>query len=155
MGEGNRMGMRSTDTTILLVEDNPDDVFLTLRALKKNKIGNKVFVVGDGVEALDYLFCQHRYADRSPTDLPQLVLLDLRLPKMDGMEVLERIRADKRTRTLPVVILTGSDEEQKLVESYKRGANAFMRKPVDFDQFRAAVPALGMSWMVLNGEPDP
>jgi two-component system, response regulator len=154
MGEGKRMGMRSTETTILLVEDNPDDVFLTLRTLKKNKIGNKIFVVSDGVEALDYLFCQHRYAGRSPTDLPQLVLLDLRLPKMDGMEVLERIRADERTHNLPVVILTGSDEEQKLVESYKRGANAFMRKPVDFEQFRAAVPELGMSWVVLNGQPD-
>lgn len=142
------------NTTILLVEDNPDDVTLTLRALKKNNIGNRVIVVEDGAEALDFLFCQNKYRDRSPEDLPQLVLLDLRLPKIDGMEVLRRIRADKRTRALPVVILTGSDEEQKMVESYKSGANAFMRKPVDFDQFKAAVPKLGLSWVVLNEEPD-
>jgi two-component system response regulator len=142
------------NTTILLVEDNPDDVTLTLRALKKNNIGNRVIVVEDGAEALDFLFCQNKYRDRSPEDLPQLVLLDLRLPKIDGMEVLRRIRADKRTRTLPVVILTGSEEEQKMVESFKSGANAFMRKPVDFDQFKVAVPKLGLSWVVLNEEPD-
>jgi two-component system response regulator len=142
------------NTTILLVEDNPDDVTLTLRALKKNNIGNRVIAVEDGAEALDFLFCQNKYRDRSPEDLPQLVLLDLRLPKLDGMEVLRRIRTDKRTRTLPVVILTGSDEEQKMVESYKSGANAFMRKPVDFDQFKVAVPKLGLSWVVLNEEPD-
>jgi two-component system response regulator len=141
------------NTTILLVEDNPDDVTLTLRALKKNNIGNRVIAVEDGAEALDFLFCQNKYRDRSPEDLPQLVLLDLRLPKLDGMEVLRRIRTDKRTRTLPVVILTGSDEEQKMVESYKSGANAFMRKPVDFDQFKVAVPKLGLSWVVLNEEP--
>src|SRR5215211_2504329 len=150
MGEGNRMGMRSIDTTILLVEDNPDDVFLTLRALKKNKVSNKVFVVGDGVEALDYLFCENRYAGRSPCDLPLLVLLDLRLPKMDGMDVLRRIRADERTHALPVVILTGSDEEQKLIEGYESGADVFMRKPVDFEQLVEAVPQLGLSWVVLN-----
>lgn len=147
--------MNIKDTTILLVEDNPDDVFLTLRALKKNKVSNQVFVVGDGVEALDYLFCENRYAGRSPCDLPQLVLLDLRLPKMDGMDVLRRIRADARTHALPVVILTGSDEEQKMVEGYKSGANAFLRKPVDFDQFLVAVPQLGLSLVVLNAQPNP
>jgi two-component system response regulator len=146
--------MSFKNTTLLLVEDNPDDVTLTLRALKKNHIGNRVIVLEDGAEALDFLFCQNKYANRSPDDLPQLVLLDLRLPKIDGMDVLRRIRADKRTHDLPVVILTGSDEEQKMVESYKSGANAFMRKPVDFDQFKVAIPRLGLSWVLLNEEPD-
>lgn len=145
--------MKIRNTTILLVEDNPDDVILTLRALKKNNIGNKVIVVGDGAEALDFLFCQNRYADRSPEDRPQLILLDIRLPKIDGLEVLRRLRADDRTRTLPVVMLTGSDEEEKMVESYKSGANAFMRKPIDFYQFTVAVPQLGLSWLVINEKP--
>lgn len=145
--------MEIKDTTILLVEDNPDDAFLALRALKRNHIGNKIVLVGDGIEALDYLFCRNKYADRSPQDLPQLVLLDLYLPKVDGMEILRRIRADERTRKLPVVILTGTEEEQKLVDSYKEGANAFMHKPVDFDQLKVAVPEMGMSWLLLSTEP--
>lgn len=145
--------MKFRNTTILLVEDNPDDVILTLRALKKNNIGNKIIVVGDGAEALDFLFCRNRYADRSPEDRPQLVLLDIRLPKIDGLEVLRRLRADERTRSLPVVMLTGSEEEKKIVESYKTGANAFMRKPIDFYQFTVTVPQLGLSWLVLNKEP--
>lgn len=145
--------MDTRNRTILIVEDNPDDVFLTLRALKKHRIANDVMVVSDGVEALDYLFCQNQYAGRSPADLPQLVLLDLRLPKMDGLDVLRRIRADERTRTLPVVILTGSSEEETMVEGLKSGANAFMRKPVGFDQFAAAVPRLGISWVILNEVP--
>ncbi|HEY3476866.1 MAG TPA: response regulator [Anaerolineales bacterium] len=145
--------MKFRNTTMLLVEDNPDDVILTLRALKKNNIGNKIIVVGDGAEALDFLFCRNRYADRSPEDRPQLVLLDIRLPKIDGLEVLRRLRADERTRSLPVVMLTGSEEEEKIVESYKSGANAFMRKPIDFYQFTVTVPQLGLSWLVLNKEP--
>lgn len=142
--------MDLNNATILLVEDNPDDVLLTLRALKRNHIGNKVFVVEDGVAALDFLFSVHTYADRAAEDLPQLVLLDIRLPKLDGMEVLRRIRADERTQNLPVVILTGSKEEQHVSESYEYGANVFMHKPVDFDQLREAVSQLGISWVLLN-----
>jgi two-component system response regulator len=138
------------NTTILLVEDNPDDVLLTLRVLKKHNIGNQVLVVEDGAEALDYLFCQNKYAGRSPQDLPQLILLDIRIPKIDGIEVLRRLRADERTHDLPVVILTASEEEQKQIESYKKGANAFIRKPLDIQQFTGAVPQLGMSWVVVD-----
>lgn len=139
--------------TILLVEDNPDDEALTLRALKKNNIGNNVFVVRDGVEALDYLFCKNVYADRDPYDLPQLILLDIKLPKVDGLEVLRRIRADERTRLLPVVMLTSSKEQQDLLESYKGGANSFVRKPVEFTQFAEAIRELGLYWLVLNEAP--
>ena len=140
--------------TILLVEDNPDDVFLTLRALKKHRVANDIVVVGDGAEALDYLFCQNQYAERPPSDLPQLVLLDLHLPKMDGLDVLRHIRADERTRPLPVVILTASKDDQKRLESLASGSDAFMRKPVDFDQLIATVPQLGISWVLVNEEPD-
>jgi two-component system response regulator len=140
------------NTTILLVEDNPDDVLLTLRALKKNHIGNEVFVVEDGVEALDYLFAQNKHADRSPNDLPQLILLDLKLPKLDGMEVLRRIRSDPRTARLPVVMLTSSDQEKYVTESYEMGANVFMHKPVDFDQLISVVTQLGISWMIVNSK---
>ena len=140
-------------TTILLVEDNPDDEVLTLRALKKSKIGNEVVVVRDGVEALDFLFCTGAYADRDPHDMPQLILLDIKLPKVDGLEVLRRIRADERTRLLPVVILTSSKEQQDLIESYKGGANSYIRKPVDFSQFAEAIQELGLYWLVLNQAP--
>ncbi len=138
---------------ILLVEDNPDDEALTLRALKKNNIGNKVTVVRDGAEALDFLFCAGPYAGRDPRDLPQVILLDLKLPKVDGLEVLRRIRADKRTSLLPVVILTSSKEEQDMLEGYKSGANSYVRKPVDFNQFVEAVHQLGLYWLVLNEVP--
>ena len=138
---------------ILLVEDNPDDELLTLRALKKNNVRNKVFVVRDGVEALDFLFCTNTYADRDPHDTPQLILLDLKLPKLDGLEVLRRLRADERTRLLPVVILTSSNEEQDLLEGYRSGANSYIRKPVDFTQFAETIRELGLYWLVLNAPP--
>lgn len=139
---------------ILLVEDNPDDVILTLRALKQSKIANQVITVQDGVEALDLLFGEGQYAGSEPGERPQVVLLDLKLPKMDGLEVLRRLRADERTRALPVVILTTSNEERDLVESYRLGANSYIRKPVDFLQFSEAIRQLGMYWLVLN-EPPP
>jgi two-component system response regulator len=142
------------DKIILLVEDNPDDVDLTLRALKKNKIVNKVDVVTDGAEALEYLFGTGKYDGRDTSAVPALVLLDLRLPKVDGLEVLRRIRADERTNLLPVVILTSSTEEQDRISGYKLGANSYIRKPVDFDKFTEAVRQLGLYWLVLN-EPPP
>jgi two-component system response regulator len=135
---------------ILLVEDNPDDELLTLRALKKNNIANKVVVARDGAEALDFLFAQGAHAGRPPQDLPEVVLLDLKLPKIPGLEVLKRIRAQECTALLPVVVLTTSTEERDLVESYRLGANSYIRKPVDFDQFMESVRNLGMYWLVLN-----
>ncbi len=138
---------------ILLVEDNPDDVQLTLRALKKSKIMNDVVVAQDGIEALDYLFGTGKHAGRDAKGLPQVVLLDLKMPKMDGLEVLQRIRGDERTRLLPVVVLTTSSEDRDRVESYKLGANSYVRKPVDFNQFAEAVNQLGLYWLVLNESP--
>jgi two-component system response regulator len=138
---------------ILLVEDNPDDETLTLRALKKNNIGNELVVVRDGAEALDFLFCTGAYADRDPRDTPQVILLDLKLPKVDGLEVLRRVRANENTRLLPVVILTSSKEEQDRLNGYSLGANSYVRKPVDFDQFVGAVRQLGLYWLVLNEAP--
>ncbi|MBK7294674.1 MAG: response regulator [Holophagaceae bacterium] len=135
---------------ILLVEDNLDDEALTLRALRKNNIANKVVVTRDGVEALDFLFAMGAFAERDPTDLPEVVLLDLKLPKLHGLEVLQRIRGNAGTRLLPVVILTTSSEDRDLVESYRLGANSYIRKPVDFDQFMEAIRNLGMYWLVLN-----
>lgn len=139
---------------ILLVEDNPDDVELTKRALKIHNIVNEVIVARDGVEALDYLFATGAYAGRDMTVTPQLILLDLKLPKVDGLEVLRRLRSDERTMFLPVVILTSSKEEQDLVNGYKLHANSYIRKPVDFNQFSEAVRQLGLYWLVLN-EPMP
>ena len=140
---------------ILLVEDNDDDVQLTLRALRQNHVANRVDVARDGAEALDYLFCRGAYKDRDPKDLPQVVLLDLKLPKVAGMEVLERIRSEPRTRRLPVVILTSSNVESDLSRSYDLGANSYIRKPVDFTQFMEAVHSLGLYWLVLNEMPPP
>jgi two-component system response regulator len=140
--------------TILLVEDNADDEALTLRALNKSKVANRIDVVRDGAEALDYLFCMGVYAGRDPLDLPQVILLDLKLPKVDGLEVLRRLRADPRTHRLAVVILTSSKEEQDLATAYAYGANSYVRKPVDFSQFVDAISHLGLYWLVLN-EPPP
>lgn len=140
--------------SILLVEDNPDDMALTLRAFKKNNMTNEIVVVKDGAEALDYLFASGKYSDRDPRVMPALILLDLKLPKIDGLEVLRRLRADERTQLLPVVILTSSREEQDLIAGYKLGANSYVRKPVDFNQFTEAIRQLGLYWLVLN-EPLP
>jgi two-component system response regulator len=142
------------EKVILLVEDNPDDVELTMRALRKSNIANEVVVAGDGVEALDYLFGAGSYEGRDTSLQPQVVLLDLKLPRVDGLEVLKRIRADERTRLLPVVILTSSREEQDLIEGYRSGANSYIRKPVNFNQFTEATRQLGLYWLVLN-EPPP
>jgi len=142
------------DKKILLVEDNPDDVDLTLRAFRKNNILNPVIVARDGVEALDYLFGTGVHAGRDVKDLPVLVLLDLKLPRIDGLEVLERIRADEKTHLLPVVILTSSAEESDKLNGYKLGANSYVCKPVDFVRFMEAVKALGLYWLIWN-EPAP
>src|SRR5258707_1187078 len=139
-----------SEPVILLVEDNPNDEALTLRALKKNKIMNQVIVMRDGAEALDYLFAKGAYAGRDVRDLPEIVLLDLNLPKVGGIEVLRRIRAEEATRLLPVVILTSSSEDQDLVAGYTSGANSYVVKPVDFTQFSEAVRQLGLYWLVLN-----
>ena len=141
------------EAIILLVEDNPDDVALTLRSLKNNHIANEVAVVTNGAAALDFLFCRGPYEERSPEDVPDLVLLDLNLPKVNGLEVLREIRGHERTRLLPVVILTSSREERDLIESYSLGANSYVRKPVDFEQFSEAVRQLGLYWLVLNERP--
>lgn len=139
---------------ILLVEDNPDDVELTLRAFDKSKIVNEVIVVRDGEEALDYLFATGTHATRDANVMPEVVLLDLKLPTIDGLEVLRRIRADERTRRMPVVVLTSSKEERDIVSSYDHGANSFVRKPVDFAEFVEASRQLGLYWLVIN-EPPP
>ncbi len=142
------------DKFILLIEDNPDDEALTLRALKKNNIANEVVVVRDGEEALDYLFATGAYEGRDTSVMPTVTLLDLKLPKMGGLDVLKRLRADERTKFLPIVVLTSSDEEKDMIESYSLGANSYVRKPVDFTRFSEAVQRLGLYWLLLN-EPPP
>jgi two-component system response regulator len=141
------------EKTILLVEDNPADEALTLRALKKNNVFNPILVAHDGVEALDYLFGRGAHAGRDVTQTPEVVLLDLKLPKLDGLEVLRAIRADERIQWLPVVVLTSSKEDQDLLRSYNEGANSYVRKPVDFEQFADAIRQLGLYWLVINESP--
>jgi two-component system response regulator len=140
--------------TILLVEDNPDDIELTIRAFKKNKIANDLVVARDGIEALDYLFCKGAHTNRNIKDVPRLILLDLKLPKMDGLQVLERLRYDGYTKLVPIVILTSSKEEQDLVAGYKYGANSYVRKPINFNDFVDAVRNIGLYWLLIN-EPPP
>lgn len=145
--------MAQEPVEILLVEDNPDDVELTLRALRKYNITNRVHVARDGAEALEFLFCEGAHAGRNCADRPRVVLLDLKLPKVDGLEVLRRIKSDPRTQTIPVVVLTSSREERDMAESYRLGVNSFIVKPVDFAQFMEAVRSVGLYWMLLNEAP--
>ncbi|WP_018229373.1 response regulator [Methyloversatilis universalis] len=145
----------ASERPILLVEDNPDDEALTLRAFHKNRIANEVVVARDGVEALDYLFGTGAYVGRDLSVAPAVILLDLKLPRVDGLEVLRRVRADARTNLLPVVILTTSREQQDIYEAYQLGANSYIRKPVDFEKFIYAVGQLGLYWLVLNEPVDP
>jgi CheY-like chemotaxis protein len=139
-----------SEVEILLVEDNPNDVELALRALRKRNLANKVHVAKDGAEALEYIFATGAYAGRNINNKPKVVLLDLKLPKVDGLEVLRRIKSDERTKVIPVVILTSSTEERDIVESYQLGVNSYIIKPVDFDKFLEAVSELGLYWMLLN-----
>jgi len=145
--------MSDTNKTILLVEDNPDDATLTLRAFKRSHIVNPIIVARDGIEALDFLFARGAHSDRAGAPLPTLIILDLKLPKLDGLGVLKAIREDERTRLLPVVILTSSKEEQDLMSGYSLGANSYVRKPVDFAEFLEAVKVLGIYWLMMNQSP--
>jgi CheY-like chemotaxis protein len=142
--------MSLNEVEILLVEDNPDDVELTLHALSRENLSNQIQVVRDGEEALDFVFCRNAYHHRRFEDAPKVVLLDLKLPKVDGMEVLRAMKADPRTQTIPVVVLTSSKEERDLVESYHLGANSYIQKPVDIGQFRDTIKQLGLYWLVVN-----
>jgi two-component system, response regulator len=145
--------MNAGELDILLVEDNQDDRDLALHALQRAKVANRIFVVRDGEEALDFLFCRGAYAERSFDHPPKLVLLDLKLPKVDGMEVLKQVKSDPRTRTIPIVIMTSSKEERDLASGYNLGANSYIQKPVDFDQFRETVKSVGLYWLVINQPP--
>lgn len=145
--------MSSDEVEILLVEDNPSDLEVALRALKDQNICNKVQIARDGEEALDFIFCRGPHASRNIDELPRVILLDLKLPLIDGLEVLRQIRADARTRRVPVVVLTSSTEERDVVESYALGVNSYIAKPVDFDQFSAAMHTIGMYWLLLNRPP--
>jgi len=141
------------EKTIMLVEDNANDEELTLRALRKSNIANEVFVARDGQEAVDFLFGTGRHAGREPTTMPAVILLDLKLPKLNGIDVLQRIRADARTRLIPVVVLTSSSEDEDMLRSYQSGANSYVRKPIEFSAFANAVTQLGMYWMLINQAP--
>jgi CheY-like chemotaxis protein len=142
--------MNSDELDILLVEDNQDDMDLALHALRREKLANHIFVARDGEEALDFLFCRGAFANRSFDSPPKLVLLDLKLPKIDGLEVLKQVKSDPRTKTIPVVIMTSSKEERDLVAGYNLGVNSFIQKPVDFDQFRETVKNVGLYWLITN-----
>ena len=142
--------MTTNGIEILLVEDNPRDVEMTLRALKKHNLANNVHVVKDGAEALDFIFARGAYAHRDPNHVPKVVLLDLKLPKVSGLEVLRAIKGDEQTRTIPVVVLTSSQEEKDMVESYKLGVNSYIVKPLDFDKFVESVGQLGLYWLLIN-----
>jgi len=142
--------MNSEELDILLVEDNRDDMDLALHALRREKVANHIFVARDGEEALDFLFCRGAFAQRSFEHPPKLVLLDLKLPKVDGMEVLKQVKGDPRTKSIPIVIMTSSKEERDLMNSYNLGANSYIQKPVDFDQFRETVKSAGLYWLVIN-----
>jgi two-component system response regulator len=139
---------------ILVVEDNPNEEALILRAFKKYNLSSQITVVRDGAEATDFIFCQGVYKDRDPEDLPQLILLDINLPKLSGLDVLRRLRANERTRLLPIIMLTSSVEEQDLLESYRSGANSYVQKPIQYDQFLETIRQLGMYWLLVN-EPPP
>jgi len=145
--------MNLGDLDILLVEDNQDDMDLALHALQREKLANRLFVARDGEEALDFLFCRGAFAKRSLDHPPKLVLLDLKLPKVDGMEVLKQVKSDPRTKNIPVVIMTSSKEERDLVSGYNLGANSYIQKPVDFNQFRETVKSVGLYWLVINQPP--
>ncbi len=145
--------MEERPVEILLVEDNPNDAELSLYALKKYKVANHIFHARDGAEALDYIFCTGPFANRQIEDVPRVILLDLKLPKVDGHEVLRRIKSDDRTRNIPVVVLTSSREERDVIESYHQGVNSYIVKPIDFEQFTEAVRKLGMYWLLLNEIP--
>jgi CheY-like chemotaxis protein len=145
--------MNSREVDILLVEDNKDDLELALHALRRERLANRIQVARDGEEALDFLFCRGEFADRSMDRQPRVVLLDLKLPKVDGLEVLKQVKEDARTKSIPVVILTSSREERDLVSSYRFGVNSYIQKPVDFDQFRDTVKQLGLYWLVVNQAP--
>lgn len=145
----------SHEVEILLVEDSPEDAELTIKALRRYKIANEIQVAEDGAEALDFLFCRGAFKERLPSQVPRLVLLDLKLPKVSGLEVLRAIRSDDRTRAIPVVVLTSSKEERDVIDGYKLGVNAYAQKPVDFEQFSETVRQIGMFWMLINQSPPP
>jgi CheY-like chemotaxis protein len=145
--------MNLDELDILLVEDNQDDMDLALHALRREKLANRIFAVRDGEEALDFLFCRAAYAERSFDRPPKIILLDLKLPKVNGLEVLKQVKSDPRTKTIPVVIMTSSKEERDLVASYNLGANSYIQKPVDFDQFRETIKSVGLYWLVINQPP--
>jgi CheY-like chemotaxis protein len=145
--------MEQTPVEILLVEDNLTDVELALRALKKSGVANNIFVVNDGQDALDFIYCRNKYENRKPNNVPKIILLDLKLPKVDGLEVLKTLKSDEGKKTIPIIVLTSSDQEKDMIESYKLGVNSYIQKPVDFDQFVESVKQIGMYWLLLNQLP--
>jgi len=143
------------DIEILLVEDDPNDVELTLRVLRKNNLANKIHIAGDGEEALDFLFCRGKFSDRRPDNPPKVVFLDLKLPKLNGLEVLRELKKDPRTQPIPVVVMTSSREQRDLVDGYRLGVNSYIQKPIDFGEFQAVIKDLGYYWLIVNQRPPP